>query len=47
MPYDCWGRTPEMARRERMGEVLTILALGLMIAGVVTCAVLVVTLLSV
>lgn len=47
MPYDRYGRTPEMAKRERVGETLTVLALGLMIAGVVACAVLVVTMLSV
>lgn len=42
MSYDRWGRTPEMARRERAYEWLSILALGLVISGVVTCAVLVV-----
>ena len=42
MPYDRWGRTPEMARRERVGEWLTILALGVMLAAIVTAAVLVV-----
>lgn len=47
MPYDRWGRTPEMAKRERVGEMLTVLAFGLMIAGIVTCAALVVTMLSV
>lgn len=46
MPYDRWGRTPEMARRERVGEVLTVLAFGLVIASIVTCAVLVVIMLS-
>lgn len=46
MPYDRWGRTPEMAKRERVGEVLTVLALGLIVACVVTCAALVVTMLS-
>ena len=46
MPYDRWGRTPEMARRERMGEWLTILALGVMLAAIVTAAALVVAMLS-
>lgn len=46
MPYDRWGRTPEMARRERVYEWLCVAALGLMIAGVVTIAALVVMLLG-
>lgn len=46
MPYDRWGRTPEMARRERVYEWLCVAALGLMIAGVVTIAALVVILLG-
>lgn len=46
MSYDRWGRTPEMARRERVYEWLCIAALGLMIAGVVTIAALVVILLG-
>lgn len=46
MSYDRWGRTPEMARRERVYEWLCIVALGLVIAGIVTCAALVVMFLS-
>lgn len=42
MPYDRFGRTPEMARRERVHEWVTVLALGLMVASVVACAALVV-----
>ena len=46
MSYDRWGRTPEMARRQRAYEWLCVIALGLMIAGVVTIAALVVILLG-
>lgn len=46
MSYDRWGRTPEMARRTRAYEWLCIAALGLVIAGIVTVAALVVMLLS-
>ena len=46
MSYDRWGRTPEMARRERVYDWLCVAALGLMIAGVVTIAALVVILLG-
>ena len=46
MPYDRWGRTPEMARRDRIQEWLSIAALGLMVACIVTCAALVVAMLS-
>ena len=46
MPYDRWGRTPEMARRERIQEWMCVAALGLMVAGIFTCAALVVALLS-
>ena len=42
MSYDRFGRTPEMARRERIRDWLCVAALGLMVAGIVTCAVLVV-----
>ena len=42
MPYDRWGRTPEMARRERIGEALTIIAFAVAIVAVCTCAALVV-----
>lgn len=46
MSYDRFGRTPEMARRERVYEWLCVLVFGLMIAGVVTIAALVVMLLG-
>ena len=46
MSYDRYGRTPEMARRERAYEWLCIAVLGLMIAGVVTIAALIVILLG-
>ena len=46
MSYDRFGRTPEMARRERVYDWLSIAALGLMIAGVVTIAAHVVILLG-
>lgn len=46
MSYDRYGRTPEMARRDRFHDWLCIAALGLMIAGVVTIAALVVILLG-
>lgn len=42
MPYDRFGRTPEMARRERAQERLTILVLGLTLAAIVAFAALVV-----
>lgn len=42
MSYDPYGRTPEMARRERVYEWLCVLALGLMVACVVAIAALVV-----
>lgn len=46
MGYDRFGRTPEMARRQRAYEWLCIAVLGLMIAGVVTIAALIVILLG-
>lgn len=46
MPYDRFGRTPEMARKERVQGLLTILALMLMIACIIMCAMLVVMILS-
>ena len=46
MGYDRWGQTPQMARRERVYDWLCVAALGLMIAGVVTIAALVVILLG-
>lgn len=42
MSYDRFGRTPELARRQRIYDWLCVLALGLMLAAIVTCAVLVV-----
>lgn len=46
MPYDRYGRTPEMARRERIGEWLTIVMFAVLVAAVCTCAALVVAMLS-
>lgn len=46
MSYDRFGRTPEMARRQRIYDWLSIAALGLIVTGIVTCALLVVTLLG-
>lgn len=46
MSYDRWGRTPHDARRQRIYDWLCVAALGLMVAGICTCAALVVALLS-
>lgn len=46
MSYDRFGRTPEMARKERIQDWLVILALMLMIACIVMCAMLVVMILN-
>jgi len=46
MSYDRFGRTPEMARRDRIQDWLCVAALGLMIACVVAIAALVVILLG-
>lgn len=46
MSYDRFGRTPEMARKERIQDWLVVLALILMIACIVMCAMLVVMILS-
>lgn len=46
MSYDRFGRTPDMARRDRIQTWLSIAALGLMVAGIGTCAALVVAMLS-
>lgn len=46
MSYDRYGHTPEEVRRQRAYEWLCVSALGLMIAGVVTIAALVVILLG-
>ena len=42
MSYDRYGRTPEMARRQRFYDWLCVVALVLMLAAIVTAAVLVV-----
>ena len=42
MSYDRFGRTPEQAKRERARDWLCVLALGLILAAIVTAAVLVV-----
>ena len=46
MSYDRFGRTPEMARRQRVYEWLCVLALGVIVACVMAAAALVVALLS-
>ena len=47
MPYDRYGRTPEMARRQRAYERMCVVALGLMLACVVAAAALVVVVIGV
>lgn len=42
MSYDRFGRTPQLARRQRIYDWLCVLALVLMLAAIVTAAVLVV-----
>lgn len=42
MAYDRWGQTPQLARRQRVYDWLCVLALGLILAAIVTAAVLVV-----
>lgn len=42
MSYDRFGRTPEMARRQRVYDWLCVAVLGLILAAIVTAAVLVV-----
>ena len=42
MGYDRWGQTPQLARRQRFYDWLCVLALGLILAAIVTAAVLVV-----
>ena len=42
MPYDRFGRTPDMARRERFYDWLCVLALVTMLAAIVAAATLVV-----
>ena len=46
MSYDRYGHTPEEVRRERVRDWLCVAALGLMIAGVVAIAAIVVMLLG-
>ena len=46
MSYDRFGRTPEMARRQRVYEWLCVIALGVVVACVMAAAALVVALLS-
>lgn len=46
MSYDRFGRTPNDARRQRIYDWMCVAVLGLMVAGVCTCAALVVALLS-
>lgn len=46
MPYDRFGRTPQLARRQRIYDWLCVAALGLMVACVFAIAALVVALLS-
>jgi len=47
MGYDRFGRTPEQAKRERVRDWMCVLALGLMLAAIVTAAVLVVVVVGV
>jgi len=42
MGYDRFGRTPEQAKRERVRDWLCVAVLGLILAAIVTAAVLVV-----
>ena len=42
MGYDRFGRTPEQAKRERVRDWLCVATLGLILAAIVTAAVLVV-----
>lgn len=46
MSYDRFGRTPALARRQRFYDWLCVVALVLMLAAIVTAAVLVVAILS-
>lgn len=46
MSYDRFGRTPEMARRDRIQTWVTVGMFGVMVAGICTCAALVVAMLS-
>ena len=47
MSYDRYGHTPEEVRRERVRDWLCVLALGLILAAIVTAAVLVVVVVGV
>lgn len=46
MSYDRFGRTPEQARRERIQTWVTVGMFGVMVAGIVTCAALIVMMLA-
>lgn len=46
MSYDRFGRTPEMARRQRIYDWLCVVALVLMLAAIVVIATLVVLVIS-
>ena len=46
MSYDRYGRTPEMARRQRVYDWLCVAALGLIVVATFAIAALVVALLS-
>ena len=46
MSYDRYGRTPEMARRQRIYDWLCVAALGLIVVATFAIAALVVALLS-
>lgn len=47
MSYDRFGRTPALARRQRIYDWLCVLALALILAAIVTAAVLVVVVVGV
>jgi len=47
MAYDRFGRTPQLARRQRVYDWLCVLALGIVLAAIVTAAVLVVVVVGV
>ena len=46
MSYDRYGRTPQLARRQRIYDWLCVLALGVIVAFVCAMAALVVAILS-
>jgi len=47
MGYDRWGQTPQLARRQRVYDWMCVLALGIVLAAIVTAAVLVVVVVGV